>query len=91
MPAKLAPPRKRPSKARGIIKVASLGLVGFIAGLLTDARPPADNGTRFPLHSAAVWPSTADRHFLPAVAHTPFVKAAPFQQSFADLIGESHL
>ena len=39
MPAKLAPPRKRPSKKRGLIKVASLGLVGFIAGLLTEARP----------------------------------------------------
>jgi hypothetical protein len=28
--------RKRPSKTRGIIKVASLGLVGLIAGLLSD-------------------------------------------------------
>jgi hypothetical protein len=36
MPTKSATPTKRPSKARGIIKVASLGLIGFIAGLLTD-------------------------------------------------------
>jgi hypothetical protein len=37
MPTKPATPtKKRPSKARGLIKVASLGLVGFIAGLLTD-------------------------------------------------------
>jgi hypothetical protein len=39
MPTKPATPKKRPSKARGIIKVASLGLVGLIAGLLTDGRP----------------------------------------------------
>jgi hypothetical protein len=36
MPLKTANSRKRPSKARGILKVASLGLLGFIAGLLTD-------------------------------------------------------
>jgi hypothetical protein len=34
MPIKSAPPKKRPSKARGFIKVASLGLVGLIAGIL---------------------------------------------------------
>ena len=41
MPSRPAiPTRKPPSKTRGIIKVASLGLVGLIAGLLTpDGRP----------------------------------------------------
>jgi hypothetical protein len=39
MPAKTAASRKRPSKARGLIKVASLGLVGFIVGILIPEGP----------------------------------------------------
>ena len=39
MAAKLATRKKRPSKARGIIKIASLGLVGFIAGILIPDAP----------------------------------------------------
>ena len=35
MAAKLASPKKPPSKKRGILKIASLGVAGLIAGLLT--------------------------------------------------------
>jgi hypothetical protein len=35
MSAKQASPAKRPSKKRGILKIASLGLAGLIAGLIS--------------------------------------------------------
>src|SRR5277367_1717735 len=43
MAAKLASPKKRPSKKRGILKIATLGVAGLIAGFLVGCSASSES------------------------------------------------
>jgi hypothetical protein len=72
MAAKLASPQKRPSKKRGLLKVASLGVAGLIAGFLSGCSsvPTVHAATSFS-HVIGNWQfssSSANAAALPGLA-----------------------
>jgi hypothetical protein len=69
MAAKLASPKKRPSKKRGILKIATLGVAGLIAGLLAGCSASTES-IALTDYSQVVgnWQITPSANTLPAFA-----------------------